>query len=359
MTTGDRQCPDDLLVRGIRQQVSQLERRALDAHLGQCTACQAASALAALFDAVPETVPGDSELLARVSSRATRKQAFARRWIRAAAVAATVVVFTGGVAAAWVAVGRRVLESRSAEKPTVPPPAHERLAHRAPVISREIPPPPLETSPLAPASPEIAAPAVPRKRPEPPLSVAAPAPSMQLQLAGPGESRIEPPAADQMPEAALRAEKIEPVAPRLPSQFLAQPETRHDDSRYTAPDARSLFAEANAVRRAGELGRAVGLYQRLRRDFPKSVQSLLASVSAADLLLRLGDPAGAIAAYDSYLEHASGGALTEEALFGRARCLARLGRTAEERQTWEDLVHGFPQSAYQPVAIKRLGELRN
>ena len=77
------------------------------------------------------------------------------------------------------------------------------------------------------------------------------------------------------------------------------------------------------------------------------------------MLLRLGDPAGAIAAYDSYLEHASGGALTEEALFGRARCLARLGRTAEERQTWEDLVHGFPQSAYQPVAIKRLGELRN
>lgn len=136
------------------------------------------------------------------------------------------------------------------------------------------------------------------------------------------------------------------------------PERRPEDVRFAPPDARSLFAEAHAVRRAGGLGRAVGLYHRLGRDFPGSAEALLASVSLGDLLLRLGDPAGAVAAFDSYLERASGGALAEEALVGRARSLARLGRTAEERQTWEDLVHRFPRSAYQPAAIKRLGELR-
>ena len=361
MTTGDRQCPDDLLVRGRRQQVSQLERRVLDAHLGQCASCRAASALAALFDAVPETLPEDGELLGRVSSRATRKQPIARSWTRAVAVAAAVVLCTGGVAVAWVAVGRRVIEARPAEQAAMAPPARARLSHPAPVSSREIPAlaPPVEAAPAAPASPEIAPPVVARKRPEPPRSVAVPAPSIELQPTAPGESWAEPLAADRMSAAATRAETIEPAAPRSPSQFLALPEPRREDSRYAPPDARSLFAEANAVRRAGELGRAVGLYQRLRRDFPGSAQALLASVSAGELLLRLGDPAGAVAAYDSYLEHASGGALTEEALLGRARCLARLGRNAEEQQTWEDLVHRFPRSAYQPAAVKRLGELRH
>ena len=34
-------------------------------------------------------------------------------------------------------------------------------------------------------------------------------------------------------------------------------------------------------------------------------------------------------------------------------------RNAEEQQTWEDLLHRFPRSAYQPAAVKRLGELRH
>jgi TolA-binding protein len=308
MILADRQCPDDLLARGIRHQVSELERRALHAHLGQCAACRAASALATLFDAVPETLPGDGELLGRVLSRATGKQPFARRWIRAAAMAAGVVVFTGGAAVAWVTVGRRVLEMRSAENAAMLSPARGRVAHRVPAIPSEIPPvaPTVEAPPPAPAAIENAVPEAAKQRPEPPRSVAAVAPSIEPQ-----------------------------------------------------PTARSLFAEANAVRRAGEIRRAIGLYQRLRRDFPGSAQAILASVSMGDLLLRLGDPAGAVTAYDSYRAHASGGALTEEALFGRARCLARLGRAAEERQTWEELVRRFPRSAYQPAAAKRLKELGN
>jgi hypothetical protein len=254
MTIGDRQCPDDLLVRGRRQQVSELERRVLDAHLGQCASCRAASALAALFDAVPETLPEDGELLGRVSSRATRKQPIARSWTRTVAVAAAVVLFTGGVAVAWVAVGRRVLEARPAEKVAMAPPARARLSHRAPVSSREIPAlaPPVEASPAAPASPEIAPPVVARKRPEPPQSVAVPAPSIELQPTAPGESWPEPLAADRMSAAATRAETIEPAAPRSPSQFLALPERRREDSRYAPPDARSLQTRSAGRESLGE-----------------------------------------------------------------------------------------------------------
>jgi TolA-binding protein len=374
MITGDKQCPDDLLVRGRRQQVSELERRVLDAHLGQCASCRAALVLGALFDTVPETLPGDSELLGRVSSRATRKRPFIRRWTRAVAAAAAVVLFAGVAAAAWVTVGHRVLESRPVEKVAASSPARGRLLHRAPVSSRAIPAlaPSVEESPTAPASPEVAALAVAtavgqefRREVEVPR-VQGPTREHRRSylteeprsgLGWGGERRIEPLPVDPLPETATRTETLEPAAPRSPSQFPALPQPRREDSRYAPPDVRSLFAEANAVRRAGELGRAVGLYQRLGRDFPGSAQALLASVSEGDLLLRLGDPAGALAAFDSYLDHASGGSLAEEALFGRARCLARLGRTAEERQTWEALVHRFPRSAYQPAALKRLGEL--
>ena len=121
-------------------------------------------------------------------------------------------------------------------------------------------------------------------------------------------------------------------------------------------DAAALFAQANAVRRAGELERAIGLYQSLQRQFPESSQAHLASLSLGDLLFGLGDATGALAAYDAYL-HSPKGSLTEEALFGRARCLARLGRTAEERQTWEQLVRRYPRSAYRPAADRRLEEL--
>ena len=377
MITGDKQCPDDLLVRGRRQQVSELERRVLDAHLGQCASCRAALVLGALFDTVPETLPGDSELLGRVSSRATRKRPFIRRWARAVAAAAAVVLFAGGAAAAWVTVGHRVLESRPVEKVAALSPARGRLSNHAAVSPRAIPAlaPSVEESPTAPASPAVAAPAVatavgqgfPRGGAVEVPRVQGPTREHRLSyvteeprsgLGWGGERRIEPMPADPLPATATRAETLEPAAPRSPSQFPALPQPRREDSRYAPPDVRSLFAEANAVRRAGELGRAVGLYQRLGRDFPGSAQALLASVSEGDLLLRLGDPTGALAAFDSYLDHASGGSLAEEALFGRARCLARLGRSAEERQTWEALVHRFPRSAYQPAALKRLGELR-
>lgn len=122
--------------------------------------------------------------------------------------------------------------------------------------------------------------------------------------------------------------------------------------------AASLFAEAKATRSAGDLRRAVGLYQVLRRQFPDSAEAHLSSISLGDLLWDLHAPIGALDAFDSYLAEMPAGPLREEALFGRARCLRRLGRNKAEEETWNLLVREFPRSAYEQLARQRISELR-
>jgi TolA-binding protein len=301
MIATDRPCPDDLVMRGHRDQLSQLERRVLDAHLGQCASCRAALAVARHFDAIPDTQPDDDRLIARVAGRAAKGRGArsSRRWLQAAA-AAMIALGSGAATATWLTLRRHGPDGgHQTEAARV---AKGGGHHAAPPSAAEA-----TGAPQAPAT------------------------------EGAGESSFS---ARTAPRAEARGRG--PLAMELP------PPPR---------DAASLFAEANAVRRSGDLRRAIDLYRALRRQFPESSQARLASLSLGDLLRGLGDAAGALAAYDSYLAHASAGALTEEALFGRARCLARLGRPAEERQTWEELVHRYPRSAYRPAAERRLQEL--
>ena len=302
LTGGERQCPDDLVVRGQREALTEIERRALAAHLGQCAACRAASALTALFDAIPETQPGDSQLIARVADSAIRAPHRYSRWrgLRVA-VAAGLALLTGGVAtAAWMAHQRAVDETRLRESPAAEP--KQRVSSgRARGVSVLV----------APAAPEPA-------------------------LAELGQEGTAP----------------EPTKSRRPPARSASLAPSVEE-----PTPASLFAQANAVRRAGDVRKAIGLYQSLRQRFPESSQALLSAISVGDLLLGEGEPASAIVAYGAYLRGSPKGALTEEALFGRARGLGLLGRGAEERQTWEELVRRFPRSAYQPAASRRLKEL--
>ena len=71
------------------------------------------------------------------------------------------------------------------------------------------------------------------------------------------------------------------------------------------------------------------------------------------LLLDRGDPAGALARFDSYLA-AGGGDLGEEAMVGRATALDRLGKTDEATGAWSALVAAFPVSPYAARARARL-----
>lgn len=298
-SNGERRCPDDLVVRGQREPLTDLERQALAAHLAQCAECRGAAALTALFDAVPDIQPSDDDLIARVASRAVRAPRRFARWPRWQVAAAAAMVLTCGAAtAAWMTYRPSFSQSPALRDP---PPKATRSAPRraAHIVPFAAPPDAVPTS-----NNEAPTNAEPTRRTRPqPAAILPPAPTVQ-----------------------------------------------------PAPTAVSLFAEANAVRRRGETRQAVALYQSLRQRFPESSQALLSAISLGDLLLA-DDPAGAVAAYSAYLNDSPRGSLTEEALFGRARGLRALGRIAEERQTWHELLRRFPRSAYQPTASRRLQEL--
>jgi hypothetical protein len=85
---------------------------------------------------------------------------------------------------------------------------------------------------------------------------------------------------------------------------------------------------------------------------PQSPQAYVARVSAAALRLEhLGDPAGALRLYGS----GSGGPLTPEIAWGKARAHRALGQTASERRELEALASG--SSSLAEAARERLKQI--
>lgn len=118
--------------------------------------------------------------------------------------------------------------------------------------------------------------------------------------------------------------------------------------------AAELFSSANAARRRGD-PHASELYAELQRQYPRSAEAAVSHVVVARILL--GDsPAEALRHFDAYLLLEPGGGLAQEALRGKAVALGRLGRSAEERPVWRDLLRRFPRSVYADAARERLGE---
>ncbi|MBN2193754.1 MAG: tetratricopeptide repeat protein [Polyangiaceae bacterium] len=118
--------------------------------------------------------------------------------------------------------------------------------------------------------------------------------------------------------------------------------------------AADLLARANAARGAGRTGEAIELYSALQREYPSSAEARLSHVSLGRLWLARGRAGSALAEFDRYL--GSGGPLAEEALAGRAQSLAALGRSEEERATYQQLLQRFPRSVYAIEARRRLGQ---
>lgn len=117
--------------------------------------------------------------------------------------------------------------------------------------------------------------------------------------------------------------------------------------------AAKLFGEANQARRAGDVGRASGLYHLLQDQFPGSAEADLSRVTLALLLLDSGDAQGALSGFERYLAGSSRG-LEAEALVGRARALGRLGRHELEAAAWREVQRKYPRSLYGRQAGERL-----
>jgi TolA-binding protein len=303
-------CREDLYARSRRATLSAVEQRALDAHLAICDLCRAASTLATVYDAIPDHASATDDLLvARLAERVAGGAALVRPRRRArilASVAGLALLVAAGGAAAWVSV--RGFSARSSERPAGAAPERPRpRAAVAPVVR------PLdETTDLEAPSRQV-----------PSGETQAPREKAMTRHGGVG----------------ARGKSLQtPLA-------------------TGAPTAAGLFADANAARRASDLRKATDLYLALDRRFPESAEAPVALVSAGDLLLRLGEPAAALQAFDRYLDRRPDGALAPEALFGRARTFRQLARRQEEVDAWRRLLQAFPGSIYESAGRQRLGEL--
>jgi TolA-binding protein len=156
-------------------------------------------------------------------------------------------------------------------------------------------------------------------------------------------------------------------APQAPAEELTTPPHNGGLVRADSPQApagsaaKDLFAQANAKRRAGDEPGARRLYQELQQRHPRSPEAEVSRVALGRLLLdRSQDPNAALEQFDRAI-HSPGqsgqAGLAEEALFGRATALMRLGRMDDERKTWLELLERFPGSVYADRAHTRLDEM--
>jgi len=293
--------PEDLIDRLRQGALTDAERSRLGTHLAACSACtfELAAARDLEEDARPEA--GDSRLLERSFEAILRPAPPLPRWSRArlGVAAAAVLLFVGSVAGAAFWAGLRSVPdaARPARPGTTSPARIDRQTSSG-------------SSPHGTAAPG-------------PVPAAEPAP-------------------------------IAPVHPAVRPQREAVPLPRAPVSAQSAAD---LYSAANAARREGSAAEAARMYRELLTSFPGSREAAASRVTLGRLLLdRLGDPAGAVPLFDSYL--AGGGTLAEEARLGRALALGRLGRSAQERAAWQDLLARHPQSVHADRARSRIEALR-
>lgn len=126
---------------------------------------------------------------------------------------------------------------------------------------------------------------------------------------------------------------------------------RPKTGRTDVPDAKSLFAKANLLRRQGETAQAVALYRMLVQEFPSAQEVPLARLALAKLLMA-SSPSDAMANFKLLAQ--SSPALRAEGLWGMAQAARRLGQAATERHALELLLKEFPDTPYADVARQRL-----
>jgi len=313
----DHECRGDLVARERRGELSDTDRIALEAHLAACHSCRMSRAIQADFAADSSVQVDDAERIARMSAAARRwSQRRVRppaRWPRRSSRIKTrtlmlsmgALLIAGTTASAtmwWWRVTPRLPEPHAETRATVTasrPRAMPRARVRAP-----------EAVAVEPLAVEEAAPPTP----------AAPPPAETFRR------------------------------PRPHPRALAV---------HTPPETpASLLRLAGEARGRGDVEGASTLYRRLQREYGDTREAALSSVPWGGLLLRQGQADRALEQFERYLKTEPRGNLLPEALYGRGRALAALGRAADEKRTWQRLLSETPGSAYESHARRRLDELK-
>ncbi len=158
-----------------------------------------------------------------------------------------------------------------------------------------------------------------------------------------------------------RSYELTPLA--VPAPVAVPPEPGRVDTRSGASatvratplSADELLARAREHRAAARYAEAAATYRRLLSLYPRSDQARAALVSVAELeLSQLGNAEAALASFDAYLR--GGGALAQEARYGRIRALRKLGRVGDERAAIEAFLRDYPRSVQATALRARLLE---
>ncbi|HXI58061.1 MAG TPA: tetratricopeptide repeat protein [Polyangia bacterium] len=327
MATTSEIHPEEMLTAARNGTLDARGRRDLMVHLTRCAACRMDLALASDITVEGQVQTSDSALLSDMVQRALAEPAGARGYgesrsgfgrssssslLRRMILPAACLLLGGGVATGMWSVRREALRGPTIEEL----PARESVRPRVRPAARS-------TTPyLAPLSAEERKDLEPRPAPAAPAAVA-PAPRPALH---------------------------------------ARPAVRHHAAvALAAPpqaSAGQMFAEANRARRSGDYSEALVQYRQLAKQFPGSREEITGRMIVGELLLARHSPGEALRQFDSYLAASPSGTLAEEARVGRAAALESLGRTADERDAWQELLRKHPASVHAQRAKDRLNQLR-
>jgi hypothetical protein len=170
------------------------------------------------------------------------------------------------------------------------------------------------------------------------------------------EKSAEPPRGSS--EAARTASEpsptaMTPVPTATPAPVAATAPPRAAEPGARAP-ARDLLGRARALRTQGAFREAADSYRAAYASDPHGAEGRTALVALGGLLLsELNDPAGALAAFDGYLNERKG-VLAQEAEFGRIRALRALGRYESEKAAIQSFLVDHPEGPDAQVLRRRL-----
>lgn len=117
--------------------------------------------------------------------------------------------------------------------------------------------------------------------------------------------------------------------------------------------AAELLERARDLRAGGRYRDSAGVYQRLLREHADSAEARVALVSLGELQLsQLGDASAALRSFDAYLR--GGGALRQEASYGRIRALRSLGKVSEARAAAAAFITTYPKSVQSATLRKEM-----
>ena len=322
--------PEDLSALARRGALSAAGHRRLDVARGASPALRVLHDAGCAFDEVPFAVSGDEALVKRLAMRARTRGERSRQAGRTPGMARLMLLTLGVAASASVATAV-VLEARDwgvFRSMTEPSGRASDAAHDGARPPRARLP---GASPTHPAETETG------------IEEGAPttAPASKPTLAAGSSVSKSPARAPAGGSPSKRA--VAPSKVRLPTVLPPEDSTPG-----------GLFSEANTARRQGKTQRAIALYRRLQLEHPASREAQTSHVVLGRISLNGGDAGTALQEFDAYLRQAPRGALAQEALHGKARALARLGRHEEERLIWQYLLTHYPTSVYAAAARERL-----